>query len=88
MRDTIRHGAAASFMLEDRGERMLSREFDDVRSALDIFVKDMGLVVETGAANGARTPLSEAARRLYDEGSEQGLGRDDDSGVIRLLEGD
>ena len=88
VRDTIRHGAAASFMLEDRGERMLSREFDDVRSALDIFVKDMGLVVEAGAANGARTPLAEAARRLYDEGSEKGLGRDDDSGVIRLLEGD
>ena len=88
VRDTIRHGAAASFMLEDRGERMLSREFDDVRSALDIFVKDMGLVVEAGAANAARTPLAEAARKLYEEGSEKGLGRDDDSGVIRLLEGD
>ena len=86
--DTIRHGAAASFMLDDRGSRMLTREFDDVRSALDIFVKDMGLVVDAGAANGARTPLAEAARRLYDEGSEQGLGREDDSGVIRLLEGD
>jgi len=88
VRDTVRNGAAASFMLEDRGERMLSREFDDVRSALDIFVKDMGLVVEAGAAHGARTPLAEAARQLYEEGSEKGLGRDDDSGVIRLLEGD
>jgi 3-hydroxyisobutyrate dehydrogenase-like beta-hydroxyacid dehydrogenase len=86
VRETIRHGAAASFMLEDRGERMLSREFGDVRSALDIFVKDMGLVVEAGAAHGARTPLAEAARRLYDEGSEKGLGREDDSGVIRLLQ--
>ena len=66
---------------------MLTREFDDVRSALDIFVKDMGLVVEAGAADGARTPLAEAARRLYEEGSEKGLGREDDSGVIRLLEG-
>jgi 3-hydroxyisobutyrate dehydrogenase-like beta-hydroxyacid dehydrogenase len=86
--DTIRHGAAASFMLDDRGSRMLTREFADVRSALDIFVKDMGLVVEAGAAGGARTPLAEAARRLYQEGSEKGLGREDDSGVIRLLEGD
>ena len=86
--DTIRHGAAASFMLDDRGSRMLTREFTDVRSALDIFVKDMGLVVEAGAANGARTPLAEAARRLYEEGSARGLGREDDSGVIRLLEGD
>ena len=82
--ETVRHGAAASFMLDDRGSRMLTRDFGDVRSALDIFVKDMGLVVEAGAAAGARTPLAEAARRLYDEGSAKGLGRDDDSGVIRL----
>jgi 3-hydroxyisobutyrate dehydrogenase-like beta-hydroxyacid dehydrogenase len=86
--ETVRHGAAASFMLDDRGSRMLTRDFADVRSALDIFVKDMGLVVEAGAANGARTPLAEVARRLYDEGSERGLGREDDSGVIRLLESD
>jgi 3-hydroxyisobutyrate dehydrogenase/putative dehydrogenase len=86
--DTIRHGAAASFMLDDRGSRMLTREFTDVRSALDIFVKDMGLVVEAGAASGARTPLAEAARQLYEEGAEKGLGREDDSGVIRLLESD
>jgi 3-hydroxyisobutyrate dehydrogenase len=62
--DTIRYGAAASLMLDDRGSRMLAREFDEVRSALDIFVKDMGLVVEAGAANGARTPLAQAARQL------------------------
>jgi len=86
--DTIRHGAAASFMLDDRGPRMLAREFAEARSALDIFVKDMGLVVDAGAAGGARTPLAQAARQLYQEGSEKGLGREDDSGVIRLLEGD
>jgi 3-hydroxyisobutyrate dehydrogenase-like beta-hydroxyacid dehydrogenase len=82
--ETVRHGAAASFMLDDRGSRMLTGDFGDVRSALDIFVKDMGLVVEAGAAAGARTPLAEVARRLYDKGSAKGLGRDDDSGVIRL----
>jgi 3-hydroxyisobutyrate dehydrogenase-like beta-hydroxyacid dehydrogenase len=82
--ETVRHGAAASFMLDDRGSRMLTGDFGDVRSALDIFVKDMGLVVEAGAAAGARTPLAEVARRLYDEGSAKGLGREDDSGVIRL----
>jgi 3-hydroxyisobutyrate dehydrogenase len=85
--DTIRHGAAASFMLDDRGPRMLAREFEEARSALDIFVKDMALVVDAGAGHGARTPLAQAARQLYEEASAQGLGREDDSGVIRLLEG-
>ena len=73
-------------MLDDRGARMLGGEFGDVRSALDIFVKDMGLVVDAGAANDARTPLADAARRIYEEGSLKGLGREDDSGVIRVLE--
>lgn len=85
---TIRSGAAASFMLDDRGRRMLDRAFAEPRSALDIFVKDMGLVVAAGAGRGARTPLAEVAQRLYEEGSAQGLGREDDSGVIRLFEED
>src|SRR5919106_983081 len=41
----IRHGAAASFMLDDRGERMVHGS-DEVNSALDIFVKDLGLVLD------------------------------------------
>jgi 3-hydroxyisobutyrate dehydrogenase len=45
--EVLRGGAAASFMFEDRGERMVRGPGDgtgEVRSALDIFVKDMGLV--------------------------------------------
>lgn len=83
--EAVRHGAAGSFMLEDRGQRMLDEEWLPPRSALDIFVKDMGLVVDAGALAGARTPLADTARRLYEEGSQAGLGGEDDSGVIRLL---
>ena len=57
--ETIRHGAANSFMLEDRGERMLGREFVPAKSALDIFVKDMGLVREAAGEQGFRTPLAD-----------------------------
>src|ERR671921_827638 len=72
--ETIRHGAANSFMLEDRGERMLGREFVPAKSALDIFVKDMGLVREAAGEQGFRTPLADAAHRLYEMGSSLGLG--------------
>ena len=44
--------------------------------------------VDAERTRAAATPLAHAARQLYDEGSEQGLGREDDSGVIRLLEDD
>jgi 3-hydroxyisobutyrate dehydrogenase len=83
--ETIRHGAANSFMLEDRGERMLEKEFVPPKSALDIFVKDMGLVRQAAEEQGFETPLSSAALELYLAGKEAGLGTEDDSGVIRVL---
>jgi 3-hydroxyisobutyrate dehydrogenase len=83
--ETIRHGAANSFMLEDRGERMLREEFVPPKSALDIFVKDMGLVRSAAEERGFDTPLSSAALELYLAGKDAGLGAEDDSGVIRMF---
>lgn len=80
-------GAAASFMFADRGQRMVDGAFDEVRSALDIFVKDMGLVTEAGAAVDQATPLAAAAQALYQRGHEDGLGRKDDSVVMRVVRG-
>jgi 3-hydroxyisobutyrate dehydrogenase/putative dehydrogenase len=84
----LRDGAAASFMFEDRGARMISGEFRDPRSALDIFVKDMGLVSVAAEHAGAAAPLAVAARRLYEEGHERGLGRLDDAALIEVLRQD
>lgn len=84
--ETIRHGAAASFMLDDRGGRMLERAFTPAKSALDIFVKDMGLVREAAGERGFATPLADATHRVYEKGSSLGLGGEDDSGVIRIFE--
>jgi 3-hydroxyisobutyrate dehydrogenase-like beta-hydroxyacid dehydrogenase len=83
--ETIRHGAANSFMLEDRGERMLEEEFVPPKSALDIFVKDMGLVRGAAEEVGFDTPLSSAALEMYLAGKDAGLGAEDDSGVIRMF---
>jgi 3-hydroxyisobutyrate dehydrogenase len=84
----LRDGAAASFMFEDRGERMIAGEFREPRSALDIFVKDMGLVSAAAEHAGASAPLTAAARRLYEEGHGRGLGRLDDSALIEVLRQD
>jgi len=81
----LRDGAAASFMFDDRGARMVAGEFDEVRSALDIFVKDMGLVTGAAGDAGAPVPLSVAARELYQRGHDEGLGRKDDSVLIEVL---
>jgi 3-hydroxyisobutyrate dehydrogenase len=81
----LRDGAAASFMFEDRGARMVSGDFGEVRSALDIFVKDMGLVGAAADDAGAVTPLASAAAQLYRRGHDQGLGRLDDAALISVL---
>lgn len=85
--EVVRHGAAASFMLHDRGERMVHGSFEQVKSALDIFVKDMGLVVDAARQHAYPAPLASGAEQLYLAGRRVGLGRLDDSSVIEILRG-
>ncbi len=84
--EVLRGGAAASFMLDDRGARMVHGG-DEVKSALDIFVKDMGLVTDAARASNYPAPLASAAEQLYLAGRRAGLGRRDDSTVIQVLRG-
>jgi 3-hydroxyisobutyrate dehydrogenase/putative dehydrogenase len=83
----LREGAAASFMFDDRGARMVAAQFSQVRSAMDIFVKDMGLVSSAAGQAGAAVPLTAVARQLYERGHELGMGRLDDSALIEVLRG-
>jgi len=85
--ETVGAGAAASFMLNDRGPRMLSTDEPPVLSAVDIFVKDSTLVKDAAARVGAHIPLLEAANSTFREVSAAGLGRLDDSAVIRAFAG-
>jgi 3-hydroxyisobutyrate dehydrogenase/putative dehydrogenase len=84
--EIVRHGAAGSFMLNDRGARMLDHEFEPVRSALSIFVKDMGLVTDTARDLGYAAPLASLAGQLYTMGYREGWGGLDDSAVVKLYE--
>lgn len=84
--EVLRGGAAASFMLDDRGARMVHGT-DEVKSALDIFVKDMGLVTDAARTSSHPAPLASVAEQLYLAGRRAGLGRRDDSAVIDVLRG-
>ena len=83
----LREGAGASFMFDDRGARMVAGQFDQARSAMDIFVKDMGLVSGAASETGATVPLASAARELFARAHELGMGRLDDSAIIEVLRG-
>ncbi|WP_219419259.1 NAD(P)-dependent oxidoreductase [Pseudonocardia nigra] len=85
--ETLSAGAAGSFMLSDRGPRMLQAygEGAEVKSRLDIFVKDMGIVTGVGREAHVPLPLAAAAHQLYLLGEAGGLGAQDDSSVVTLL---
>jgi 3-hydroxyisobutyrate dehydrogenase len=74
--------AASSWMLRDRGPRMLQEE-PPVASAIDIFVKDLGIVLQAGSDLKAALPLAAAAHQMFLAASGVGLGKADDSQVIR-----
>ncbi|SMQ72769.1 3-hydroxyisobutyrate dehydrogenase/putative dehydrogenase [Plantibacter sp. VKM Ac-1784] len=78
----VESGAAASWMLSDRGPRMLQGTDVEVTSQINIFVKDAGLVADAASAAGASTPVLDAARERYLAAAEAGLGTRDDSRVI------
>jgi 3-hydroxyisobutyrate dehydrogenase len=69
-------------MLKDRGPRMLE---DDPRvaSAVDIFVKDLGIVLDAGRGTRAALPLAAAAHQMFLAASGLGHGPEDDSQVLK-----
>ena len=76
--------AASSWMLRDRGPRMLDDE-PPVASAVDIFVKDLGIVNKAARAHKLATPVAAAAEQLFLLGQGMGLAAVDDSAVIRVV---
>ena len=74
--------AASSWMLRDRGPRMLQSN-PPTASAVDIFVKDLGLVLDAGRDAKAALPLAAIAYQLFLTASGRGDGTADDSQVIR-----
>jgi L-threonate 2-dehydrogenase len=80
--DILSGSAASSWMLRDRGPRML-QETPPVASAVDIFVKDLGLVLDAGRASKAALPLAAAAHQMFLAASGLGHGGRDDSQVLR-----
>ncbi|MFV0295065.1 MAG: NAD(P)-dependent oxidoreductase [Hyphomicrobiaceae bacterium] len=79
--EVLSGSAAQSWMLKARGPRMV--DYDDmVTSAVDIFVKDLGLVLESGRASKMALPLAAMAHQLFLAASGMGHGHEDDSQVI------
>ncbi len=74
--------AASSWMLKDRGPRMLEND-PEITSTIDIFVKDLSIVLDSGREKKAALPLAAIAHQMFLAASGRGEGGTDDSQVIR-----
>lgn len=82
--DVIRVSAGSSWMFENRGPHIVDGDYTP-RSAVNIFVKDMGIVTGEASDAGGSTPLSDAALALFRQASEAGFGLEDDAAVAKIL---
>lgn len=76
--------AGNSWMFQNRGPQVVRGDYTPF-SAVDIFVKDLGIVTDAAQALDTPTPLATAALALYREAAQAGLGRQADASVARIL---
>ena len=86
MYDVVTHAAGNSWMFENRMQHVLDGDYS-AKSAVDIFVKDLGLVNDTARALKFPLPLASTALNMFTSASNAGYGREDDSAVIKIFDG-
>jgi len=56
-------------------------------SSVNIFVKDLGIVLDSAKRNVFPLPLTAAAHQMFMTAAAQGLGGEDDSAVVKIFPG-
>lgn len=83
--EVISHSAGNSWIFGNRVPHMLDDDYTP-RSAVDIFVKDLGLVLDAGRELRFPLPLAASAHQLFLMAAAAGLGREDDAAVVKVFE--
>ncbi len=84
--EVITHSAGNSWMFENRMAHVLAADYTPL-SAVDIFVKDLGLVLDMARATKFPLPLSSTAHQMFMQASTAGFAKEDDSAVIKIFPG-
>ncbi len=83
--DVISNSAGNSWMFTNRVPHMLDGDYTPL-SAVEIFVKDLGIVLDTGRGLRFPLPIAAAAHQMFLAGAAAGHGREDDSAVVKVYE--
>lgn len=84
--EVISHSAGNSWMFENRVPHLLAGDYRP-RSAVDIFVKDLGLVLDSAQEAVFPLPLTASAHQMFKQASAAGHGREDDIAVAKIFPG-
>lgn len=83
MIDVISRSAGNSWMFENRAPFIAAGDYRP-HSAVDIFVKDLGIVTETARSGGQSVPIAETALARFREASTKGLGSEGDVALAKI----
>lgn len=83
--EVITRSAGNSWMFENRVPHILQGDYTPL-SAVDIFVKDLNIVHQTGRDLRLSMPLAASALQQFTAASGAGLGSEDDTAVIKVYQ--
>jgi 3-hydroxyisobutyrate dehydrogenase len=83
--EVVSNSAGSSWMFQNRVPHILARDFTPL-SAVEIFVKDLGIVADLGRELRFPLPVATAAHQMFLAAAAAGLGREDDSAVVKVYE--
>lgn len=81
--EVITKSAGNSWMFENRIPHVLEGDYSP-KSAINIFTKDLGIVIDMAREAQFPVPIAGAALQMYLMTAAAGMGRDDDASVARL----
>jgi putative dehydrogenase len=84
--EVISNSAGSSWMFQNRVPHILEGDYAP-RSAVNIFVKDLGIVLEAGKGHKFPLPLTAAAHQMFLMAAAAGHGLEDDSAVVKIFPG-
>ncbi len=83
--EILQAGPAYSRAMDAKGHKMLARDYS-VEARLSQHLKDVRLILQTGAQNGARLPLSTLHRQLLEQAESAGFGPSDNSAIFEIFQ--
>ncbi len=84
--EVISNSAGSSWMFQNRVPHILAGDYTP-HSAVNIFIKDLGIVLDSARKHSFPLPLTATAHQMYLSAASAGHGGEDDSAVIKIFPG-